>query len=116
MTPTTASAEVCNSASSQTLSRHTAAISQKTKTQKTHMKTKLTSIILAGLTTLLASCASGGGAKPYPLKTCIVTDNDLNSMGDEQSIVHQGQVIKFCCEPCVEKFQKNPAKYLAKLP
>ena len=32
----------------------------------------------------------GGGAKPYPLKTCIVTGNDLNSMGDEQSIVHEG--------------------------
>ncbi len=88
------------------------------------MKTKLKSLILAGLTTLLASCASGGGgatatvsgAKPYPLKTCIVTDNDLNSMGDQQSIVHEGQVVKFCCEPCVAKFKKNPAKYLAKLP
>ncbi len=81
------------------------------------MKTKLTSIILAAFTTLFASCATGGGgAKAYPLKTCIVTDNALNSMGDEQSIVYQGQTVKFCCEPCVEKFQKNPAKYLAKLP
>lgn len=86
------------------------------------MKTKLASLILAGLTTLLASCATGGGgaglggAKPYPLKTCIVTVNDLDSMGDKQSIVHEGQVVKFCCEPCIGKFKKNPAKYLAKLP
>ena len=83
------------------------------------MKTKLTSIILAAATTFLAACAttaSVGGAKPYPLKTCIVTDNDLGSMGDEQSIAHEGQVVKFCCEPCVGKFKKNPAKYLAKLP
>ena len=87
------------------------------------MKTKLASLILAGLTTLLASCATGGGAtaslggaKPYPLKTCIVTGNDLNSMGDQQSIVHEGQVVKFCCEPCVGKFKKHPAKHLAKLP
>ena len=81
------------------------------------MKTKLASLILVGITTLLASCASGGGggAKPYPLKTCIVTDNGLNSMGDQQSIVHEGQVVKFCCEPCVGKFKKNPAKYLAKI-
>ena len=54
-------------------------------------------------------------AKPYPLKTCIVSDNDLDSMGEQTSIVHEGRVLKFCCQPCVGKFQKNPAKYLAKL-
>ena len=88
------------------------------------MKNKLSILALAATlaTSLLASCASGGGAtslggaKPYPLKTCIVTDNDLNSMGDEQTIIHEGRVVKFCCEPCVAKFKKNPAKYLAKLP
>lgn len=87
------------------------------------MKTKLAALLLAALTTLLAACTTGGGgataslggAKSYPLKTCIVTDNNLNSMGDLQSIVHEGQVVKFCCEPCVAKFKKNPAKYLAKI-
>jgi len=87
------------------------------------MKTKITSLIMAGVTLLFASCASSGGrataslagAKAYPLKTCIVTDNALDSMGDMQTIVHEGQVVKFCCEPCVAKFKKNPAKYLAKL-
>lgn len=59
--------------------------------------------------------AAGSGTKPYPLTTCIVTDNDLGSMGEEQRIVYQGQEIKFCCKPCVGKFMKNPAKYLAKL-
>jgi YHS domain-containing protein len=54
-------------------------------------------------------------AKPYPLKTCLVSDNDLDSMGEQTSIVHEGRVLKFCCQPCVGKFQKNPAKYLAKL-
>ena len=43
------------------------------------------------------------------------TDNALDSMGDMQTIVHEGQAVKFCCEPCVAKFKKNPAKYLAKL-
>lgn len=54
-------------------------------------------------------------AKAYPLKTCLVSDNDLDSMGEQTSIVHEGRVLKFCCQPCVGKFQKNPAKYLAKL-
>jgi hypothetical protein len=53
--------------------------------------------------------------KPYPLKTCIVSDNDLDSMGEQASFVHEGRVIKVCCKPCIAKFEKNPAKYLRKL-
>ena len=53
--------------------------------------------------------------KRYPLKTCIVTDNDLDSMGGERKLVYQGQEVKFCCAPCVKKFNKNPGKYLSKL-
>jgi YHS domain-containing protein len=54
-------------------------------------------------------------AKAYPLKTCLVTDNDLDSMGDEVSIVYEGQTIKFCCKPCEKKFRANPEKFLAKI-
>ena len=54
-------------------------------------------------------------AKPYPLKVCLVTDSDLDSMGDEISFVYQGQEIKICCKPCEKKFLRAPAKYLAKL-
>ena len=56
-----------------------------------------------------------GPAKPYPLKNCIVSDNDLDSMGEQASFVYQGQTIKVCCKPCIAKFEKNPAKYLKKL-
>ena len=66
----------------------------------------------------LASCASGGslsGVKPYKLKYCLVTGNELGSMGDPVTEVYQGQEIKFCCKACVPKFHKDPAKYLAKL-
>jgi hypothetical protein len=60
--------------------------------------------------------ASDAPPKPYPLKTCIVTDNDLGSMGEETVIIHEGREIKFCCAPCEKKFLKNPARYLKKLP
>jgi hypothetical protein len=53
--------------------------------------------------------------KAYPLKVCIVTDNDLNSMGGAITRVYNGQEIKFCCKPCIKKFEAKPAKYLAKL-
>lgn len=90
------------------------------------MTTKLASLALI-LAAFLTSCASSGGgagsaasstltgAQPYPLKVCLVTDNDLDSMGDQQVHTYQGRQLKFCCDPCWQKFQKNPAKYLAKL-
>lgn len=62
-----------------------------------------------------AAAATTGGVKPYPLTTCIVSGNALGSMGDDQRLVHNGQEIKFCCQPCVGKFLKNPEKYLSKL-
>lgn len=66
----------------------------------------------------LVSCAgtsATGGVKPYPLKVCLVTGNDLDSMGGSVSTVYNGQEIKFCCKPCLKKFEANPAKYLSKL-
>lgn len=76
----------------------------------------IAAVLALGLFTSCATTAAVGGAKSYPLKVCLVTDNDLNSMGDEQTITYEGRVLKFCCAPCVDKFRKNPAKYLAKLP
>ena len=75
------------------------------------MKTRqLLSIGLASLAIVLSSCAtSGGGAsasggvKPYPVKYCLVTGNELGSMGDPVTEVYQGQQIKFCCKACVAK-------------
>jgi len=52
---------------------------------------------------------------PYPLTDCLVTDNELGSMGDPVTIIYRGQEVKFCCEPCVEEFQAEPGKFLAKI-
>ncbi len=73
------------------------------------MKTILTLSILL----LAAGCAFA--ATPYPIKTCLVTDNELGSMGKVVTKVYDGRQIKFCCKPCVKKFEANPAKYLSKL-
>jgi hypothetical protein len=53
--------------------------------------------------------------KPYPLKTCIVSDEKLGEMGDPFVFTHEGQEIKLCCKPCQKDFKKDPAKYLKKL-
>lgn len=61
------------------------------------------------------TAAAAEKAKPYPLAKCLVSGNDLDSMGGPITKVYNGQEIKFCCKPCIKKFEANQAKYLAKL-
>jgi hypothetical protein len=53
--------------------------------------------------------------KPYPLKTCVVTDEKLGEMGDAYVFVHEGREIKLCCKSCLKDFKKDPAKYIKKI-
>lgn len=53
--------------------------------------------------------------KPYPLKTCLVSGEELTSMGKPAVINYQGQEIKFCCKDCMKKFNKDPREFLKKL-
>jgi YHS domain-containing protein len=85
---------------------------------KTTLRSLLTTVLL-GLS--LAACAApqtaaaAEKAKPYPLTKCLVSGNDLDSMGGPITKVYNGQEIKFCCKPCIKKFEANQAKYLGKL-
>ena len=76
------------------------------------MKTKIITSIIAALATCAVFAAE---VKPYPFDDCIVSDNKLGSMGKPVTIVHNGQEVKFCCKPCVAKFNRNPEKYLKKI-
>lgn len=90
------------------------------------MKTLLKTALVAVATAAFASCAASGGAagttrstvsaKPYPKNTCAVSGNRLGSMGAPVTKTYGDREVKFCCKPCVAKFEKNPQKYLAALP
>ncbi len=54
-------------------------------------------------------------AKAYTLDTCMVSDEKLGSMGDPVIKVYAGQQVKFCCNSCVKDFEKDQAKFLAKI-
>ncbi|MFA6046738.1 MAG: hypothetical protein WC718_17270 [Phycisphaerales bacterium] len=88
---------------------------------KTKIQTNRLALLALGLVALLSPLVAAakedakGAVKPYPLKLCIVTDNDLGSMGDPRTFVYEGQEIKICCKPCEKKFLKTPEKYLEKL-
>jgi YHS domain-containing protein len=49
----------------------------------------------------------------YPLKTCVVSDETLED--DAVEIVAGTQLVRLCCEGCVDDFEASPQKYLKKV-
>lgn len=73
-------------------------------------------LFLAGpAVSLSADKKAEAKGKPYPLKTCVVSDEKLGEMGEPYAFVHEGQEIKLCCKACLKDFNKNPKKYLKKI-
>lgn len=51
----------------------------------------------------------------YPLDYCVVSGEKLDAMGDPVVKMYDGREVKFCCNMCVKKFEKDKAKYSKKL-
>jgi len=45
----------------------------------------------------------------YPLTTCPVSKEPLDSMGKPMDMLHEGRLVRFCCKSCVKEFKKDPA-------
>lgn len=89
-------------------------------TSENQPRRKFTSLVSSAVLALalfasLMPAPAEAATKPYPLKVCIVSGNELGSMGKVITKTHGDQEIKLCCKPCIKKFDKEPAKYLAKL-
>jgi hypothetical protein len=93
----------------------------------------LSAAVLVSAAPLLAQSAKDKKAAPapesevvakaraeYPMKTCLVSDEPLGSMGDAVAYVHKtagkpDRVIFVCCEGCIDDFKADPAKFLKKV-
>ena len=64
-----------------------------------------------------ADKAPDGKAKAYPLKTCVVSDEEIGKDADMKPhvFVHKGQEVKLCCKSCLKDFNKDPEKYMKKI-
>ena len=54
-------------------------------------------------------------AKPYPLRTCVVSDEKLGEMGAPYVFTHEGREVKLCCKSCLKDFNTEPAKFVKKI-
>ena len=56
-------------------------------------------------------------AKPYPLDKCLVSGEKLGADPDMKphTFTVDGQEVKLCCKSCLKDFNKNKAKYMAKI-
>jgi hypothetical protein len=82
------------------------------------MKKYITSIalvsgLLAGVSALAADKKQE--AKPYPLQTCVVTDEKLGEHGKPYVFTNDNQEVKLCCKDCLKDFKKDKAKYMKKI-
>jgi hypothetical protein len=62
-----------------------------------------------------ADAPASANAKPYPLTTCIVSDEKLGEHGEPVAKVYEGQEVKFCCKGCIKDFEKDIAGHLKKI-
>lgn len=51
----------------------------------------------------------------YPLATCPITGKKLGTMGDPIVKTYDGREVRFCCNGCPSKFEKDLAKSFAAL-
>lgn len=51
--------------------------------------------------------------KTYPLGECVVSGEKLGK--DAVAVMFGTKLVRFCCEKCVAKFEKDPAAFLPKL-
>jgi len=62
-----------------------------------------------------AAVVAAQGPK-YPLKTCVVSGEELGGdMGDPIDYVVGNRLVRLCCKGCKKKVTKDPVTYLAKL-
>jgi hypothetical protein len=83
-----------------------------------HMKAFMLgiSLLVLAFSSEAADAKPAAKAKPYPLKTCVVSDEKFGGdMGDPYVFVHEGREVKLCCEGCLKDFKKDPAKYVKKM-
>lgn len=76
---------------------------------------KIVTLILTILGSGSFALAADEQKPVYPLTTCVVSGKNLDSMGGPYVVDYKGREVRFCCEHCKPKFEKDPAPFLKKI-
>lgn len=84
---------------------------------KTTIQLLTATVIALPLSVFAADEKKAEKPTPYPLKTCVVSGEEIDEKGAMKPHVftHEGREIKLCCKSCLKDFNKDTAKYLKKL-
>jgi hypothetical protein len=74
-------------------------------------------LVIGLLGTALVTQGADPKPKPYPLNTCVVSDEKLGADPGmtPYNFVHEGREVRLCCKSCLKDFKKDSAKYVAKI-
>lgn len=61
----------------------------------------------------ILSAADAGVPASYPLKKCVVSNEELGTMGKAVKVTHEGTDVYLCCKSCTKKFTAEAAKFTA---
>ena len=79
-------------------------------------------VLMAGSVALIAAekpadkpvATQPAATQPAPVnKKCPVTGEDVNPKG--KTVQYKGKTVGFCCDDCIDLFNKNPDKYADKI-
>jgi len=76
---------------------------------------KLTTLLAAVVLGLAGLAHAADKASAYPMTTCVVSGEALDSMGKPYVFTYEGQEVQLCCMDCKKTFDKNPEEYMKKL-
>ena len=82
---------------------------------KTLSRTLILAAILGAGFISAADSKDTGVPATYPLKKCVVSNEDLGEMGKPVKVTHEGTDVYLCCKSCIKKFNQEPAKFVAQV-
>jgi YHS domain-containing protein len=75
-----------------------------------------TVFLMASIVGFAADKKKTAPPKPYPLMTCVVSGEKLGGdNGEPYVFTYEGREVKLCCKSCRKDFDKDPAKFVAKI-
>lgn len=51
----------------------------------------------------------------YALDACPVSGRSLEDVDEPVNMIHEGRLVRFCCDRCPVRFKRDPARYMSKL-